>query len=201
MSKEKWDKSFSDEEYVYGVVENEFLNEMSDRIPPQSKVACFAEGEGRNAVFLAQQGHHVTAYDQSTVGLEKTQLLAERNNVQVKTVEKDLIEEKVESNQYDAAVMIYGHVPKQDQSFFIKNMIDSVKQGGTIIFEVYSEAQLAYGTGGPRSLELLYDPKDMLNWIKEYSCIHFYYGEAKRNEGNRHVGIGHVIQVVLKKGK
>lgn len=199
MSKEHWDNSFSDKEYVYGVIENEFLNKMNGIIPAHSKVACFAEGEGRNAVYLAKLGHEVTAYDQSTVGLEKTKTLASQNNVDVKTVAMDLTKEKVEINQYDAAIMIFGHVPKPEQQFFIGSMIDSVKPGGTIIFEVYSEAQLAYGTGGPRSRDLLYDPVDMLTWIKKYTCMHFYYGEVERNEGKRHVGLGHVIQVVLEK--
>src|SRR5690625_1856037 len=107
MSKEHWNKSFSDEDFVYGIIENVFINNMSDHIPRQSKVACFAEGEGRNAVYLAKLGHDVTAYDQSTVGLKKMQNLASQNNVTVDAVEVDLTKEKVKSNRYDAAVMVF----------------------------------------------------------------------------------------------
>lgn len=133
------------------------------------------------------------------VGLEKTRTLASQNNVNVETVEIDLTKEKVKENQYDAAIMVFGHVPKRDQQLFIESMIGAVKPGGSIIFEVYSEAQLEYGTGGPKSVEMLYDPVDILNWIKSFKCLHFYYGEAERNEGKKHVGMGHVIQVVIKK--
>jgi SAM-dependent methyltransferase len=199
MSKEHWNNSFSDKDFVYGKSENAFINDKSEIIPSHSKVGCFAEGEGRNAVYLAKLGHDVTAYDQSTIGLEKTKTLASQNNVEVETFEIDLTKEKVKANQYDAAIMVFGHVPKKDQKFLMESMFESVKSGGSIIFEVYSESQLAYQTGGPKSVELLYDPVDVLEWIKKYKCIHFYYGEAERNEGKRHIGLGHVIQVVIKK--
>lgn len=199
MSKEHWDNSFSDEAFVYGERENVFIQDMSGMIPEQSKIGCFAEGEGRNAVYLAKLGHDVTAYDQSSIGLEKTKTLASKNNVSVKTVAIDLTKEKVTTNQFDAAIMVFGHVPKKDQKFFIQNMMDSVKSGGYVLFEVYSQDQLKYQTGGPQSLDMLYHPTEILDWIKNYKCIHFYYGEAKRYEGKRHAGLGHVIQVVVQK--
>ena len=197
MSKHHWDDSFSDEAYVYGETENLFIHQQSKIIPKSSKVGCFAEGEGRNAVYLAKLGHKVTAYDQSTIGLDKAKDLARENDVQVKTVAVDLTKEKVPSDQFDAAIMVFGHVPKEYQPFFIQSMIDSVKPGGYILFEVYSEEQLAYGTGGPKAIEMLYNPTDVLDWIIPYKCLHFYYGEAIRDEGKRHTGLGHVIQTII----
>jgi len=199
MPKKFWNESFSAEEFVYGETPNEFIRETSSLFPEQAKIACFAEGEGRNAVYLATMGHDVTAYDVSPVGLEKTKQLALKNNVQVNTVEADLTQDHVGIEQYDGAVMIYGHVPKANQQFLIEQMIQSVKRGGIIIFEVYSVDQLDYQTGGPGSIEMLYEPKDILQWIEPHQCIHFYYGEAKRYEGVRHTGLGHVIQVILRK--
>lgn len=199
MSENHWDKSFSVKEFVYGETANSFIQSKSNIIPAQASIACFAEGEGRNAVFLAKQGHEVTTYDQSIIGLKKTKTLAHKNKVNVKTVEMDLTKKKVKDNQYDAAIMVFGHVPKEDQPFFMQSLIDSVKPGGYVIFEVYSEDQLAYQTGGPKLKGMLYDPADVLQWVKNNKCLHFYYGEAERNEGSRHTGIGHIIQVVLKK--
>lgn len=199
MSKEHWDNSFSDKDFVYGENENVFINNKCTIIPAHSKVGCFAEGEGRNAVYLAKRGHDITSYDQSAIGLEKTKKLASQNHVSVETVEIDLMKEKVWENQYDAAIMVFGHVPKQDQQFFIESMIGSVKTGGYVLFEVYSEVQTAYKTGGPGVVDMLYNPVDILHWIKDYKCLHFYYGEAERNEGKRHSGLGHVIQVVIQK--
>src|SRR5699024_4770069 len=165
MSKEHWDASFSDIDYVYGETANEFIQSKHHLLSENSKIACFAEGEGRNAVYLAKLGHQVTAYDQSDIGLEKTNTLADKNGVHVTTIAKDLIKEKVDENKYDAAIMVFGHVPKEGQDFLISSLINSVKPGGYITFEVYSENQLPYKSGGPPSLEMLYNPQDILEWI------------------------------------
>lgn len=197
MSKEHWDDSFSGETFVYGETANQFIQDKSNRIPAHSKVACFAEGEGRNAVFLATKGHEVTAYDQSSVGLEKAKKLAATHDVTIACEEKDLTADLVDTHMYDAAIMVFGHVPKQDQAFFIENVIESVKPGGIVLFEVYSEEQLTYKTGGPGKVEALYNARDVLTLIEPYACEHFYYGEAERYEGPRHTGKCHVIQVVI----
>ncbi|WP_027964607.1 class I SAM-dependent methyltransferase [Halalkalibacillus halophilus] len=199
MSTSKWDQKFNDEDFIYGEIENEFINEKSDIIPANSKVACFAEGEGRNAVYLATMGHNVTAFDQSTVGLKKAEKLAATNNVQVETVATDLTKEEVGKELYDAAIMVFGHVAKADQPYFLENIFQSVKKGGTILIEVYSESQLDYETGGPKTVEMLYSAKDILKMTRGYKREHFYYGEVERNEGKGHVGTGHVIQVVVRK--
>lgn len=197
MSKNMWDERFSSEEYMYGEVANAFIVDKSTFVPQRANVACFAEGEGRNAVFLAKEGHHVTAYDQSIVGLEKTKTLAAKHDVDVQTVAMDLTSERVNEEAYDVAMLVFGHVPKEDQSFLMNNLIRSVKPGGYVMFEVYSEEQLTYNTGGPGVKDALYDPKDILDIIEPYTCLHFYYGEAERHEGLRHTGKCHVIQVVI----
>lgn len=198
MSKEQWNISFSNKEFVYGEIANEFIQEKSKTIPAHSNVVCLAEGEGRNAVYLTKLGHDVTAYDQSEIGLEKAQLLASENDVEMKTVVMDLTKESVPIHTFDAGVLVFGHVPKDDQPFLLENLIQSVKPGGRVMFEVYSEKQLSYHTGGPGNIDLLYHPVQILSMIEPYICEHFYYGEVVRHEGSRHTGTCHVIQVVLR---
>lgn len=199
MSKNHWNERFSQEGYFYGKHPNEFIKEKSKILPNQARVGCFAEGEGRNAVYLATLGHDVTSFDQSDAGLEKTKELAKENGVTVHTIQMDLVKEKAPRETFDAAVLVFGHVPGPDQSNFINNIIDSVKPGGYVLFELYSKAQIDYKTGGPPNVDNLYDPSDILAWIKDYHCLHFYYGEAERIEGTGHTGMGHVIQVAIKK--
>lgn len=199
MSEKFWDNSYSDKAFVYGKQANRFVQVMSHRLNPRSAVACFAEGEGRNAVYLAELGHDVIAYDQSSVGLKKAQQLAKEKGVSIQVEQKDLTKEMVPANKYDAAVMVFGHVPREKQRFLIHTMLASVKTGGYLILEVYSEDQLAYRTGGPKETAMLYNPIDLLTWFREQKWIHFYYGEAERHEGIRHSGLCHVIQVVVQK--
>jgi cyclopropane fatty-acyl-phospholipid synthase-like methyltransferase len=194
-----WHARFGSEHYVYGEEPNQFIKENSYRLKKGSKIAAFAEGEGRNAVYLARQGHEVTAYDYAENGLNKTNALADRYNVKVTTELKDLIHDTVPREEFDAAIMVFGHFDKNEQKSVFEKLVSTVKDGGTILLEVYSENQVRYGTGGPKTVEMLYDPLDVLGWIKGYKTFHFFYGEQERVEGELHTGTGHVIQVIIKK--
>lgn len=69
----RWDQRYGTEDYWYGTQANEFLKEHVGALPPRGRVLCLAEGEGRNAVFLAAQGFEVVAVDASAVGLAKAE--------------------------------------------------------------------------------------------------------------------------------
>lgn len=198
MVKNVWDKSFEIDDFVYGREANVFIKEEAKRFKPASKIACLAEGEGRNAVHLAKLGHDVTAYDISSVGLKKAESLAKSNHVSINTKQINLIEEDLPENMYDYGILVFGHVHQDNQAKLINNLIQTVKKGGLIMFEVYSDAQISYNTGGPGRVEYLYDPKTVLEIIKPYECLHFYYGESERYEGYRHHGKCHLIQVIIR---
>lgn len=195
----KWHERFDTEEYIYGEEPNSFIKSEAGRLRDCPAVVCFAEGEGRNAVFLAKKGHKVTALDYAESGLQKTQKLAEKNQVKVETKRANLLEYEAEADQFDAAVMVFGHFYGQDQRNVFEKLLKAVKPGGIIMLEVYSKEQIEYGTGGPPDVEMLYDPQDMLEWSRGHHIIHFFYGEQIREEGILHTGKAHVIQLVLKK--
>lgn len=178
---------------------NHFIKKQHGYFPSDAKIAAFAEGEGRNAVYLAKQGHHVTAFDQSYIGLQNAQLLANENKVSLQTIVADLTLDMEFNEQYDGAIMVFGHVSKNKQKALMQNLINTVKPNGYVIFEVYSEKQISYKTGGPKDVSTMYRPQDILAWIEPYQVKHFYYGEADRQEGYRHTGVGHVIQVIIQK--
>lgn len=196
--KNHWDKSFSREEYIYGKDPNVFLEEMSHIFPSGSRIACLAEGEGRNAVFLAQAGHDVTAYDHSQVALDKTRKLAESKGVSLEGQLIDLTKEKLPEGEFDAGTLIFGHVPRESQEFLFDNLFQTVRSGGYVLFEVYSEKQIDYKTGGPGVVTSLYRAEDLLAFSEEHEILHFYYGEAERFEGINHTGRCHLIQALIR---
>ncbi|RKJ16666.1 class I SAM-dependent methyltransferase, partial [Butyricicoccus sp. 1XD8-22] len=128
-----------------------------------------------------------------------TRQLAEKNQVKVETQRANLLEYEPEASQFDAAVMVFGHFYRRDQKNVFEKLLTVVKPGGIIMLEVYSKEQIEYETGGPRDVEMLYDPQDMLEWYRGHRIIHFFYGEQIREEGILHTGKAHVIQLVLKK--
>ncbi len=194
-----WHERFSSEEYFYGEEPNVFIQQQAFRLEPYRKVIAFAEGEGRNAVFLAKRGHEVTAIDNAESGLQKTKKLARKHAVDVHTQKVNLLQDHVPNEEYDAAIMVFGHFPKDGQAMVLNKMKHAIKPEGIMMLEVYSKEQIKYGTGGPPDIEMLYDPKEILAWCEGHKVIHFFCGEQVRVEGKSHTGLAHVIQLVLRK--
>src|SRR5688572_19471276 len=111
MSATFWDERFGAADYAYGREPNDFLREEASRIP-SGPVLCLAEGEGRNAVFLAKRGHAVTAVDFSREGLRKTEQLARDHGVSVTTVHADLAEYVAPADAFAGVVAIFAHLPE-----------------------------------------------------------------------------------------
>ena len=194
-----WNERFKSEEYYYGEEPNVFIQQQAFRLEPCQKVIAFAEGEGRNAVFLAKRNLEVTAIDYAESGLQKAKKLAQKHGVDIHTKKIDLLVEDVASDEYDAAIMVFGHFHKNAQTMVLNKMKKAIKPKGILMLEVFSKEQLKYGTGGPPELEMLYEPKDILAWCEGHEVIHFFYGEQERMAGKVHNGLAHVIQLVLRK--
>jgi SAM-dependent methyltransferase len=195
-----WNDRYSTKGYVYGTAPNEFIAEIADRIPA-GPVLCLAEGEGRNAVFLAGRGHAVTAVDQSAAGLAKARRLATENNRVIRTVEADLSNFPIEPNAWAGIITTFGHLPpalrRQVYGAVVRGLVD----GGVFALEAYTPAQLRFNTGGPREVELLMTAEALRAELAglEFEILH----EIERDvtEGPTHTGRGAVVQVLARKPK
>ncbi|WP_282020927.1 SAM-dependent methyltransferase [Planomicrobium okeanokoites] len=194
-----WDKRFGDEEYVYGTEPNVFLESIQPTLPRHGNSLSIAEGEGRNAVFLAEQGLTVEAWDYAQNGLDKVDKLARDRGVQIQTRLVDLADATWEPDKWDEVVCIFGHFPSETRKKTLQGIRKSVKPGGYFVSEVYSEYQIPYQSGGPKELDFLYTPEEFLTEFKGWRMVHFFMGEVTRNEGNLHKGLSHVIQCVFQK--
>lgn len=196
MSKAMWDSIFSQEAFAYGEEPNLFVKEMAPHLP----LGCaggFAEGEGRNAVYLAEQGFDVTVIDQSEVGLQKAQQLAAKRQQTIDVLQADLLKDELPKGKFDVVFNIFGHLHRDDLPHLLTQMIAALKSEGVLLFEFYSHRQLQYGTGGPGNPEYLYHPNDLLPLLEPYQIQHFFYGEVERYEGEKHRGRCHVIQALV----
>ena len=190
-----WDERYSSEEYIYGKDPNEFLANVVGKIP-KGKVLCVAEGEGRNAVFLAEQGYEVVAVDSSAVGLEKARKLAEERGVSIQTIVCDLAQFDIEPESWDGVVSIFAHVPPQVRKELHKKIVNGLRSGGVLILESYRPDQLKYKTGGPPSAEFMMTLEGL---EQELKGLNFDYGvELDRDvvEGKFHTGKGAVVQII-----
>lgn len=194
-----WNDRFKNENYVYGTNPNLFLADIHKKLNLLGEALAIAEGEGRNAVYLAQQGMNVTAWDYAQSGLAKTEKLAKDRNVTVQTKLVDLNEANWDKDYWDELICIFGHFPEALRTKTLEGVKEAVKPGGYFISEVYSVYQLPYKSGGPQNVELLYKPEEFLNVFSDWRIVHFFMGEVVRNEGELHNGLSHVIQFVGQK--
>ena len=192
-----WNQRYNEEGFAYGMEPNDFLKSEYFRIPKGGRVLCLAEGEGRNAVFLAKQGYSVTAVDQSSVGLQKAERLAIEHGVEISTTVADLADYDLGSEAWDGIVSIAAHVPPSLRKKLHSQVVNSLKGNGVFILEAYTERHLNMdGVGGPPHKELFMSLDEL---SVELEGLEFIIGtEVERNisEGKYHQGESAVVQVV-----
>ena len=191
-----WDVRYAEEHYRYGTEPNDFLKEQAERLAADSRVLCLAEGEGRNAVFLAGLGHRPVAVDRSGVGLEKTRRLAQERGVVVETVTADLAELRVEPEGWDAIVSIWCHVPRELRRDLHRRVVSGLKPGGVLILEAYTPEQLGRSTGGPPHEERLMRLEELEEELAGLDLQVAQEVEREVREGDLHTGLSSVVQIV-----
>jgi cyclopropane fatty-acyl-phospholipid synthase-like methyltransferase len=194
-----WNTRFKEAEFAYGTEPNDFLKSKIQAFKPNSKILCLAEGEGRNAVFLAEHNHHVTAVDYSQEGLNKLKKLASDKNLSIETVCIDLNHYKIEENKWDAIICIFGHFPESLRKAVFKQVYSGLKKDGVFLMEAYHKDQINYKTGGPQVADLLYSAEELQIDFSEFKNKSIETSIKEIEEGKYHKGTSVVIQVIAKK--
>jgi SAM-dependent methyltransferase len=199
MDSDFWNARYKESEYAYGLEPNDFLKSKINSLKPNSKILCLAEGEGRNAIFLAENKHQITAIDYSDEGLNKLKSLAKERNVIVQIICADLNQYKIEPNQWDAIICIFGHFHIELRKAVFKQVYTGLRKNGVFLMEAYHKDQLKYKTGGPQVADLLYSKEELQNDFSEFENISIETFIKEIEEGKFHKGTSAVIQVVANK--
>jgi len=194
-----WDERYAADEFAYGTAPNEFLVQMSARIPARGRVLCVADGEGRNSVWLAQRGMQVMAVDVSERGLCKARELAQKVQVTIETAVADVTRFDLGSARWDAIISIFLHLPARARRALHARCLAAMKPGGVFIYEAYGREQLRFNTGGPKEIELLPTLEDVVDELRSFRIEHQFAGTREVKEGRLHRGEGYVVQVVARK--
>ena len=193
-----WNNRFAAPHFIYGEMPNTFVAEMASQIPAGS-VLCLAEGEGRNAVHLATLGHRVTAVDQSEAGLAKARRLAVARGVAIETVLADLGNFTIEPGVWSGIVATFAHLPPMIRRQVHAQAVRGLRPGGLFVLEAYTPAQLAFDTGGPKSLELLMTLAGLRDELAGLELLIGREIEREVIEGNGHTGRGAVVQILARR--
>ena len=199
MDKSFWDSRYAEEGFAYGVSPNVFLTSFADNFKAGHKVLVIGDGEGRNGVWLAEQGCSVVSVDSSRVGVEKAQKLATEKGVEIEAVCADLNEWDWPESSFDFVVIIYVHFPPAIRELLHQKVIATLKPGGQLIMESFTPEQLNYSSGGPPVLEMLYTMEMMKSDFQLLEIQKLEECVTELNEGKYHCGEGAVVRLVAKK--
>ncbi|MCR8723529.1 SAM-dependent methyltransferase [Frigidibacter sp. ROC022] len=195
-----WDARYADPDYIFGTQPSEFLARNQALLANGGSALAVADGEGRNSVFMAEQGLKVTAMDSSAVGQEKARRLAAERGVEVDFRLADLRTWDWTPESYDivAAIFIQFADPAFRAEIF-DGMERTLKPGGVLLLHGYTPRQLAHGTGGPKAVENLYEPDMLAERFRHWEVMQLAEYETELKEGTRHAGQSALVDLVARK--
>lgn len=194
-----WDNRYDREDFLFGADPNSWLASYHDFFVPGKRALAVADGEGRNSVWLAQQGLSVDAFDISSVAVAKARNLARQTQVSVNFNVSDCDSWKWNASTYDYVVAIFVQFADPEmRTRLFSNMAGTLVPGGLLFLQGYSPKQLEYKTGGPPEASHLYTEELLRGSFSELELLELRSYEAEIEEGVQHRGRSALIGMVAK---
>jgi len=196
-----WNDRYAAPGYKYGTEPNAFLREQALRLPPAGRVLVPGDGEGRNSVWLAAQGHQVLAVDYAEAGLAKARALAAERGPDVATrlatQWADLADWQPPEAAFDAVVLTYVHLPSNIRAAAHARLAQALKPGGWLVLEAFHPDHLGRSSFGPKDVDMLYTWAQLrTDFSPTLTEVLGWEGEVTLAEGPGHQGAGWVTRWV-----
>ena len=198
IMKQFWEDRYKEDFFIYGKEPNRFFAEQIDEHSP-GRLLLPMEGEGRNAVYAAKKGWQVDAIDFSEAAQDKALKLAAQSGVAISYHLRDMTSPELHEGVYDAAAMIYAHLPDIERKRLHQSVETSLRPGGVLILEAFHKKQIGNDSGGPSDPSMLYDASTLKSDFKESDFLTLQEIQTELYEGVGHRGSAWVIRAVLRK--
>ena len=193
--KQLWNDRYGSEAYYYGKEPNAFFATQLKMAKP-GNILLPGEGEGRNAVYAALKGWSVDAFDQSEAGRQKAFSLAQERGVQINYDVCQTEDFLFKPDHYDVAALIYFHVDGPARENLHQQVYKSLKPGGTLFLEAFHKEQMNYNTGGPKSVQMLFDEALLSSDFALLETVLLEKQIIILNEGSFHQGEASIMRFV-----
>lgn len=195
-----WNARYARPDFLFGTHPNIFLASHRDLLVSGGKALCVADGEGRNSVWLAQQGLEVDAFDVASVAVSKAREFAGKAGASVNFHIEDCATWTWQADMYEYVVAIFVQFadPEMRAKLFA-NMIRTLKPGGYLILQGYTPRQLLFKTGGPPYVEHLYTEDLLKRSFMDLNIVELRSYEAFIEEGTAHHGMSALVGMVGQK--
>lgn len=197
---ERWEARFAAPDYLFGKEPNAFLKSQAHRLRPGQKALAIADGEGRNGVWLAEQGLEVLSIDFSPRALAKARALAAARGVTLRFEQADLADWQWPRAAFDviAAIFIQFAAPPARAKIF-NGIKTALRPGGWLLMQGYRPEQLTYKTGGPPHVENLYTRALLEEAFADFASVDIREHDSVIVEGSGHAGMSALIDLVGRK--
>ena len=194
-----WEDRFKAEGYLFGTAPAQFLKTHEALLTAGQSALSVADGEGRNAVFLAEKGLSVTALEYAPSAIAKAEKLAKARGVEVAFHEADVLTAPF-TGTYDMVLGIFIQFmgPSARAALFDK-MKQAVAPQGLMLLHGYTPAQLVYKTGGPPQAENMYTEALLQEAFAGWDILTCRAYEAEIREGTAHAGRSALIDFIARK--
>jgi SAM-dependent methyltransferase len=193
----RWEGRFASPDYLFGREPNAFLAAQRALLPRHGRALAIADGEGRNGVWLAQQGLEVLSIDFSPTAQAKARALAQARGVEIETELVDLAAYSWPEAAFDVVVDIFTQFSDPDgRAAKLAGIRRTLKPGGLLLLQGYRPEQLAYGTGGPKCAANMYTRALLERELASFSRIRIEEYDVELHEGSAHAGMAAVIDLV-----
>ena len=191
---ERWNARYAVADYVFGEAPNYFLASCKALLPKSGTALAVADGEGRNGVWLAEQGLDVLSLDFSPAGQAKAKALADKRGVTLTLQQADVHTYAYPHARYDVVIDIFTQFSTpSERALKWAGVKKALKPGGLFILQGYTPRQLAYGTGGPKVLDQLYTREMLEAAFSDLADLQIVEEELEMQEGSGHGGMSAVI--------
>lgn len=197
-----WSQRYRDAgaDYLFGVAPCRFLQMHQAVLSAGSTALSVADGEGRNSIWLAEQGLAVTALEISPVALEKARRLARGRGVEVGFIQGDMLTMPWPPGQFDLVLGVFiQFVGPDERAIQFARIKQALKPGGLLMLHGYTPRQLEYKTGGPSAVENLYTEDFLRQSFAEFHIETLHAYEAELDEGSGHRGRSALIDLIARK--
>ncbi len=171
MNSEQWSQRYREREYEHGREANLFLRREFATHAPSGRALDLACGEGRNAVWLAQQGWAVEAVDFCTLALERARELGRQRGVAVMWVEADLQRFEPAPGRFQLVVIAYLHLPGHERRGLLTRAARALARDGELFMVGHAVRNLSDGIGGPRDPTVLWNAAEIATELRDLGLV------------------------------
>lgn len=195
-----WNERYNVPEFIFGTEPNVFLQQQACRLTAGNRVLAVADGEGRNGVWLAEQGMSVLSIDSADVAQVKAKRLALERGVSLDLECADLLNWRWREAEFDAVVAIFiQFVGAAGRELLFDGIKKTLKPGGLLLLQGYTPRQLEFKTGGPPAAENMYTLAMLKEQFRDWEIVHLSEHDEHVSEGAHHHGMSALIDLVARK--